>query len=150
MAVCWCRLLRVSPQIIVWVLSLLAAVVVTLTRVRLGSESEDGTNPVNRNVLNVHTAVGAVAVVVWTLFLVFPQGSALGGGMVGLLGLGLWWVVTFAGLGLLLRWLPSRGRHTSNIAEDDWAEGPGLSMLAHFGLLLGVLVFTWAFATSVV
>ena len=139
-----------SPEIIVWVLSFLGLVVVVLTRVRLGQELEDGTNPVSRGVLNVHTVAGGLAVLVWTLFLVFPRSSVLGGGSVGLLGLALWWVTVLAGLGLLLRWLPSRGRHTSNVSEDDWAEGPGLSMLAHVGLLLGVRVFTWAFATSVV
>lgn len=137
-----------SPEIIVWVLSLLGALVVVLTRVRLGRELDDGTNPVSRGALNVHTGVGAGAIIVWTTFLVFPSGSALGGALAGLLGLGLWWVTAIAGVGLLLRWMPSRGRHTSNVAEDDWAEGPGLSLLAHAGLVLGVLVLTWAFATS--
>lgn len=137
-----------SPLVIVWVLSILAAVVVVLTRVRLGREEEDGTTAVSRGALNVHTGVGAVAVVVWALFLVFPSDSAVGGDLVGLGGLGLWWITVFAGLSLLLRWLPSRGRHTTRVVEDDWAEGPGLSMLAHIGLLLGVLVFTWAFATG--
>lgn len=139
-----------SPEIIVWVLSFLAAVVVVLTRVRLGKEQEDGTNAVSRTILAVHSSVGAVAVVVWTLFLVLPESNPLGSDLFGVLGLGLWWVTVFAGLGLLLRWLPSRGRHTSSIDEDEWAEGPGLSMLAHLGLLLGVLVFTWAFATGTV
>ncbi|QCX26775.1 hypothetical protein [Nocardioides jishulii] len=139
-----------SPEIIVWVLSFLGAVVVVLTRVRLGKEQEDGTKAVSRTVLAVHTSVGALAVVVWTAFIVFPESSPFGGDLVGLLGLALWWVTVFAGLGLLLRWLPSRGRHTSSVDEDEWAEGPGLSMLAHLGLLLGVLVFTWAFATSTV
>ncbi|MFC6694875.1 hypothetical protein [Nocardioides daphniae] len=139
-----------SPEIIVWVLSFLGAVVVVLTRVRLGKELDDGTKPVSRTILTVHTSVGLVAVVVWTLFLVFPPSSTLGGDLVGVAGLGLWWVTVFAGLGLLLRWLPSRGRHTSSLSEDEWAEGPGLSLLAHAGLLLGVLVFTWAFATGTV
>lgn len=139
-----------SPSVIVWVLSLLAAVVVVLTRVRLGQEQDDGTTAVSRAILNVHTAVGAAAVVVWAIFLVFAPDTALGGDLVGLLGLGLWWVTAFAGIGLLLRWLPSRGRHTSAVVEDEWAEGPGLSLLAHLGLLLGVFVFTWAFATGTV
>lgn len=139
-----------SPQVIVWVLSLLGAVVVVLTRVRLGREQEDGTKAVGGTILNVHTGFGAVAVVAWTLFLVFPEESPLGDDLVGLLGLGLWWITVGAGLGLLSRWLPTRGRHTSSVSEDEWAEGPGLSLLAHVGLLLGVLVFTWAFATGTV
>lgn len=140
----------VSPLVIIWVLSLLGAVVVVLTRVRLGQEQDDGTTAVSRGILNVHTAVGAIAAVVWPIFLAFPADSALGGDLVGLLALGLWWVTAFAGLGLLMRWLPSRGRHTSTVVEDEWAEGPGLSMLAHLGLVLGVLVFTWAFATGAI
>lgn len=139
-----------SPSVIVWVLSLLAAVVVVLTRVRLGREQEDGTRAVSRSILNVHTVFGVLAVVVWTTFLVFPADNALGDDLIGLGGLALWWVTVFAGLALLLRWLPSRGRHTSSVSEDEWAEGPGLSLLAHVGLLLGVLVFTWAFATGTV
>lgn len=144
------RLPPVLPTVIVWVLSLLAAVVVVLTRVRLGRGPQGGAMPVGPGVLNVHTGVGAVAVVVWVLFLVFPADSGLGGDLVGLAALGLWWVTVFAGLGLLLRWLPSRGRHTSGVTEDAWSEGPGLSLLAHLGLLIGVLVFTWAFATGAV
>lgn len=133
-----------------WVLSFLGAVVVVLTRVRLGKEQDDGTKAVSRTVLTAHTTAGALAIVVWTLFLAFSDSSVLGGGAVGLLGLALWWVTAVAGLALLVRWLPSRGRHASSVDEDEWAEGPGLSMLAHIGLLLGVLVFTWAFATGTV
>lgn len=139
-----------SPQIIVWVLSLLALVVVALTRKRLGTEDSNSSKTVSRTILNVHTAVGAAAVLVWAVFLVFSKSSFLGGPVVGILALLLWWVTTFAGLALLLRWLPSSGRHVDVVGEDDWAEGPGLSLLAHIGLLLGVMVFTWAFATGVV
>lgn len=133
-----------SREIIVWVLSALAFVVVALTRVRLGSADSGGGKKVSRAALNVHTAAGALAVVVWTAFLV------LGRDALGMAGLALWWVTVFAGLALLLRWLPSHGRHASHDDEDDWAEGPGLSMLAHLGLLVGVSVFTWAFAVGVV
>ena len=147
----WGTLLLVSPEIIVvWLLSLLGAVVVVLTRVRLGREFDDGTTAVSSGVLNVHTGVGAAASVVWALFLAFPSDSVLGGVLVGLLGLGLWWITAIAGVALLLRWMPSRGRHAPHVTEDDWAEGPGLSLLAHVGLALGVLILTWAFATSVV
>ncbi|WP_110239330.1 hypothetical protein [Nocardioides gilvus] len=139
-----------SPQIIVWVLSLLGLVVVALTRKRLGAEDSSSSKTVSRTILNVHTAVGALAVLVWAVFLVMPKSSFLGGPVVGIVALLLWWVTAFAGLALLLRWLPSHGRHADVVGEDEWAEGPGLSLLAHIGLLLGVLVFTWAFATGVV
>jgi len=51
------------------------------------------------------------------------------------------------GLLILLRWVPSRGKHASDSADDSWSEGPGLSILAHVGMLVGVCVFTWFYAT---
>lgn len=131
-------------EIIVWLLSLLGVVVVALTRVRLGAPDSAGRKKVSPLVLNVHTGAGALAAATWFSFLLF--GSS-GLGTVALL---LWWVTTVAGLGLLLRWLPSRGRHVDHGDEDDWAEGPGLSVLAHLGMLVGVIVFSWVFATGVV
>ena len=53
------------------------------------------------------------------------------------------------GLLLLLRWLPSGGKHATAVEEDEWSEGPGLSILAHFGLLIGVAIFTYAYAANV-
>lgn len=127
--------------VVVWVLSALACVVVVLTRVRLGA-ADSGGKKVSPVALTVHTAAGVVAAVLWVSYLV------LGHAVVGFTGLVLWWVTVLAGLGLLLRWMPARGKHASTEDEDEWARGPGLSALAHVGLLLGVLVFTYAFATS--
>jgi len=59
-------------------------------------------------------------------------------------------VVTLAGLLILVCWLPSSGRHAVEAREDSWSEGPGLSVLAHVGMLVGVLVFTYAYAESLV
>ena len=53
----------------------------------------------------------------------------------------------FAGLLILLRWLPSQGKHATGARDDTWSEGPGLSVLAHVGLLVGVLVFTWYYVS---
>ncbi len=57
-----------------------------------------------------------------------------------------------AGAGLLIlgRWLPSRGRHAADATSDTWSEGPGLSVLAHVGMLVGVIVFTWAYLVAAV
>ena len=55
-----------------------------------------------------------------------------------------------AGLLLLVRWLPTHGKHASEGSQDSWSEGPGLSVLAHVGMLVGVSVFTWAYLTSAV
>ena len=51
---------------------------------------------------------------------------------------------------LLGRWLPTRGRHADDKATDSWGSGPGLSVLAHVGMLVGVVVFTYAYLTSAV
>ena len=33
---------------------------------------------------------------------------------------------------------------------DGWSDGPGLSLLAHLGMVVGVLVFTYAYLTAAV
>ncbi len=64
-----------------------------------------------------------------------------------MVALACWWLTALAGLLILLRWLPSRGRHASGGGEDSWSDGPGLSVLAHVGMLVGVLVFTWYYVS---
>jgi len=140
----------VSATVIVYVLTGLAAVVVVLTRVRLGRPQKAGRLEVGRSLLNLHTGAGGLALVVWVTFLVAPESSTLGGSVVGLAAIGLWWVVALAGLLILVRWLPSRGRHAAEERSDGWSQGPGLSVLAHVGMLVGVGVFTWAYLTQVV
>lgn len=140
-----------STEVIVYVLTALAAVVIALTRLRLGrDEGGAGRLQMPRRLLDVHTAAGVAALVVWIVFLVAPEDSTPGGATVGIAALALWWVVVVVGLLILVRWLPSRGRHASAGQEDDWSEGPGLSFLAHVGMLVGVVVFTWAYLTSAV
>ena len=51
---------------------------------------------------------------------------------------------------ILVRWLPSHGKHASEAVQDTWSEGPGLSVLAHVGMLVGVVVFTFAYLTNAV
>ena len=84
------------------------------------------------------------------LFLAFPEDPFLGGSVVGIVALGLFWLTAIAGLLILMRWLPTRGRHAGDKATDAWGSGPGLSVLAHVGMLVGVLVFTYAYLTSAV
>lgn len=139
-----------SLEVVVYVLTALAGVVVVLTRLRLRDEEGAGRHKVGTGLLNVHTVVGVLALVTWVVFLVAPDDSVAGGALVGIVALGLWWVVVICGLLLLVRWIPSRGRHASGAIEDTWSEGPGLSVLAHVGLLVGVLIFTWAYLTAAV
>ena len=140
-----------SIEVIVYILTALAAVVVVLTRLRLGKQ-EGGAGRVNvgSGLLNVHTVAGVLALVVWVVYLLAPEDSAAGGELVGIVALALWWVVTLAGLLVLVRWVPSRGKHATTGVEDTWSEGPGLSILAHVGMLVGVLVFTYAYADSLI
>jgi hypothetical protein len=141
----------VSLEVIVYILTALAAVVVVLTRVRLGGDrGGGGTIQVGHGLVNVHTVAGSLALVVWVLFLIADADTVLGGEAVGIVALALWWVTVVAGLLILVRWMPSRGRHASKGEQDTWSEGPGLSILAHVGMLVGVGVFTYAYLTSAV
>lgn len=140
-----------SLAVIVYILTALAAVVVVLTRLRLKQDSGGaGQIQVGPGLVNVHTAAGSLALVVWLLFLVADEDTFMGGEGVGILALALWWIVVVAGLLILVRWLPSSGKHASGGTEDSWSEGPGLSILAHVGMLVGVIVFTFAYLTSAV
>lgn len=140
-----------SVPVVVYVLTFLAGVVVALTRLRLGGDRQGARRvDVGQGWLNVHTASGALAVVVWFVFLAFPEDNPLGDPLVGVVALGLWYVVALSGLSFLVRWLPSQGRHAVAAAEDEWSEGPGLSLLAHLGMVVSVGVFTWAYLTRAV
>jgi hypothetical protein len=135
----------VSAEVIVYILTALAAVVVVLTRLRLGGEGGAGSMDVGRGLLNVHTLFGTLALVLWVLFLVGDDESVLGGPGMGIFALACWWVTVIAGLLILVRWLPSHGRHAETARQDTWSDGPGLSVLAHVGMLVGVVVFTVAY-----
>lgn len=140
-----------STEVIVYVLTALAAVVVVLTRLRLRQDAGGaGRFRVGQRLVDVHTTAGVLALVTWTVFLVADDSTTMGSATTGIVALGLWWVVVVAGLLILVRWLPSHGRHASKGSEDSWSEGPGLSVLAHVGMLAGVCVFTWAYLTSAV
>jgi uncharacterized iron-regulated membrane protein len=127
----------VTPLQATAVLTVLAAVVIVLTRVRLADGNEAaGRLSIPTKVLNLHTVAGVFALVAWVAFLV--TGIAWS----GLVGLAAWWLTVVAGLMILARWMPAKGRHSSAPRADTWGGGPGLSVLAHVGLLVGVVVFT--------
>jgi hypothetical protein len=130
----------VTPERIAFVLTALAAVVVVLTRVRLASGDEEAAGRIDipRGLVNVHTVFGVLALLVWGTFLFADVDDVY-----GYAGLVCWWVTTVAGLLILARWMPAHGRHASGPAADSWGEGPGLSVLAHVGLLVGSIVWTY-------
>jgi hypothetical protein len=139
----------VSLPVVVYVLTALAAVVVVLTRLRMRGGQGAGRFHVGNRLLDVHTVAGVLGLVVWTAFLLMPKHAAARSS-VGIIGLGLFWIVTIVGLMILVRWLPSHGKHASEGSQDSWSEGPGLSVLAHVGMLVGVIVFTFAYLTNAV
>jgi hypothetical protein len=140
----------VSTTVIVWVLTVLAAVAIVLTRLRLRGDGGAGRFSISPLVPHVHFAAGLVALALWVTFLVAPEDSSLGGALVGILAIGAWWVTALCGLLILARWLPAKGRHVTGVTADSWSEGPGLSVLAHGGMLVGVMVFTYAYLTTTV
>lgn len=134
---------------IVYILTGLAGLVVVLTRVRLGGDDRvAGRLQISRGLLNTHTFAGLSAVMIWIAFLITGRGEADGNTLIGVVGLGFFWLTTVAGLMVLVRWIPSRGKHAAAPVEDEWSEGPGLSILAHVGMLIGVCIFTWAYFFS--
>ena len=140
-----------TEETIVYVLTALAAVVIVLTRVRLSKPSGARRIDVGTRLLGVHTVAGVLALACWLLYLF--GSDALGEdptAFVGIIALAFWWLVVVAGLLILVRWLPSRGRHAAEATHDSWSDGPGLSVLAHVGMLVGVGVFTWAYLVAAV
>lgn len=132
-----------KPELVVFLLTFLSAVVVVLTRVRLSQREAAGQHQVGMGTVNLHSGFGALALVLWVVFLLSGNDLSL----VGIVALFFYWLAALVGLLILLRWLPTRGRHASGTTDDSWSEGPGLSILAHVGMLVGVVVFTWFYAT---
>jgi hypothetical protein len=130
----------VTPERIAFVLTALAAVVIVLTRVRLASRDEEaaGRLDIPRGLVNMHTIFGVLALGLWGTFLFTDVETVY-----GYAGLACWWLTTLAGLLILMRWLPARGRHAAGPAADSWGEGPGLSVLGHVGMLVGSIVWTY-------
>jgi len=139
----------VSTALIVYVLTALAALVIVLTRVRLGGTEEGaGQFSISRGVILVHFFAGLIAEAIWVTFLIAPEDSTAGGSLVGIIALAFWWIVSLCGLLILTRWLPSHGRHAGEKVADSWSEGPGLSVLAHGGMSVAVVLFTMAYLTK--
>jgi hypothetical protein len=130
----------VTPERVAFVLTALAAVVVVLTRVRMASREEQAARRVDipRVLVNVHTIFGLLALGLWATYIIAKVDKVF-----GYAGLACWWVTTVAGLLILLRWVPARGRHAAGPATDSWGEGPGLSILGHVGLFVGSVVWTY-------
>ena len=135
----------VFANVVSTILLVLAVVLVVLTRLRLAKADDPGAGRLDIPVglVNAHSAVGALAIVLWGSYLFFGTDW-----VVGFLGLLLWWATTVIGLLILARWLPAKGKHASEGSSDEWTEGPWLSMVGHLGALVGAIIWTLFFATG--
>jgi hypothetical protein len=126
--------------------TVLAALIVALTWLRLRRRAGA---PVRW-----HLILGVLGVVVWGTFLAAPASSTAGGDLVGVVGLGFWWLVAIVGLLILARWRrPAAGgrrvgRHAGVGGPERWSQGPWLSILAHGGMVVCVAIMTWAYVTQ--
>lgn len=134
---------------ITWFLTALGAVVVLLTRVRLGGDTASEGTPRSSGVagfssalLRIHTTVGVLTLLVWVVALVTTRKE------VALAALAGWWLLAIVGLLLLARWLPSASKHAKDKATDAWGSGAGLSLLGHVGMVIGVTYFTFITMTE--
>lgn len=139
-----------SFPIVVYILTALAAVAIVLTRLRLSGDDAAGRFSISRRLPVAHFVAGILALVLWLGVLVAPEDTLVGGPLVGIMAIALWWITAVCGLLILARWLPAKGRHAPEATGDSWSDGPGLSLLAHLGMAVGVLVFTYAYLTAAV
>lgn len=139
-----------SFPMVVYLLTALAAVAIVLTRVRLRGAAPTGRFSISPRLPGVHFGAGMIALVLWVGVLVAPEDTLVGGPAFGILAVAFWWLTAICGLLILMRWLPARGRHVPAVSGDSWSDGPGLSLLAHLGMTVGVVVFTYAYLTAAV
>ena len=144
----WGRNGDVEWSNVTWFLTALGAVVVLITRVRLGGTVVDGTghgagrHGYSATLLRLHTVVGVITLIGWVVALITGRRE------IALVILAGWWLLTVIGLLLLARWLPSAGKHSEDAQSDAWGSGAGLSVLGHVGMLLGVGYFTFVAVTD--
>ena len=132
---------------VTWFLTALGAVVVLLTRVRLGGADSEGHRSsgvasFSAALLRIHTSVGVLTLIVWIVALVTGRRLIAMGALAG------WWLLALVGLLLLARWLPSASKHAKGAAADAWGSGAGLSLLGHVGMVVGVAYFTFITVTE--
>lgn len=137
--------------LVVYVLTVFSTVVVLVTRQVLAAGGKrirhgHGVSPLLRS---LHFRVGLAAVALWGAFLSIPQDGKTWHSLLGLAGLGCWWVTGWVGLFLLGRWLPSGGRHSDD-RDAGWLARFGLSLVGHVGLALSTVVFTLGYVLGTV
>lgn len=123
--------------VLVYLITVLSLVVVVGTRLRLrGGESWW---------LQLHTGFGIAGFVIWMVFLIAPESSTLGNALVGIIGLGCWWVVSVVGLMLIQTTRSGGGRR---VADAPRGSGQLAAGLVHVAMLAAWVLCTWAYAVK--
>ena len=136
-------------RVIVYVLTALAAVVVVLTRLRLSGSAAGRPASMSAAGCSTCTRSPACSPSSWLDRVPRPGRLLLGGPLRRHRRAGPLVDHRHRGLLILVRWLPSQGKHAPEAVRDTLvATGPGLSVLAHVGMLVGVIVFTCAYLTA--
>lgn len=133
-------------ELLVSLATLLVALVVLLTWLRLRRPGAHA----GFFVPLLHVTAGLVGLVIWVVFLAMPPSSPFGSSLAGVIGLFFLWLVVVAGIFLMLRWRPSRGKRARAIAGAAGRGGAAISILVHIGTLVSVVWLTWAYVTSMV
>lgn len=132
-------------SLVVYLLTAFSVLVVVITRQLLGGQGRRVRpgHGVSRSVLNLHSYAGGIAAVAWVVFLAVPADGRTWHSLLGVFGLAAWWVTGWAGLFLLGRWLPSRGRHSD--LDGGWIVGFLAAAAAYGGVAVASIAFTLAY-----
>lgn len=140
-----------SFLVVIYGLTALAGFLVLLTQLPLGlGNGGRGRLEVGRGLVNLHTVTGVVAIVTWVMFLVGDPDTAAGSLMTGIASIGFWWLVSALGLLMLVRWLPTRGRHAPDGDLPRLARSAFPSVVTHLTMLAISVYFTWAYLIAAV
>lgn len=138
-----------SLTLAVHVLTALAALIVLATWWRLGSAGAG----VGQPLVWSYAAAGVAATVGWTIFLVLPETTPLGGSLFGVFALGLWWLTGVLTVFIMIRLLAVRragGRHAAAAGRTPGTLARSLGTGADLVLIASVCLFTFAYVTKLV
>ena len=121
---------------LVVLLTIFSFAVVIGTRLRL----HGGAN----GLLRLHTGAGLVGTLVWVVFLIAKPSTYVGGSFFGLIGLGLGWVVSVAGLGLAATARSGGGRR---VASRTAGGARYAAVAVHVLVFVAWVWMTYAYAT---
>lgn len=131
-------------SVVIWILTAVCAVVVVATPFRLRREATHGGIRIGRGVQRIHTLAGVIAVLAWAALVHWGREVWLGDALMGVIGLAGFWITTFSGLMIMLRWLPTKG-DTDRRSFADTLRGPVPSVIGHLAVLGATCYFCWAY-----